>query len=199
MKITTLFLDIGGVLLTNGWDSRSRENAAQAFGLDFNELNKRHALTFDTYEVGKLTLDEYISRVVFYQPRSYSLEQFKAFMFEQSQPFSDMLKLMKKLKKEKNLRMVALSNEGRELIGHRIEKYKLKEFIDIFVISSFIHLRKPDLDIYQLALDLAQVKPEEAIYIDDREMLAGIGGSLGMHAIRHQSYEKTKELLEVLL
>ncbi|MBA2369400.1 MAG: HAD-IA family hydrolase [Candidatus Protochlamydia sp.] len=199
MKKKTLFLDIGGVLLTNGWDTRSREKAAQVFALDFNELNKRHALTFDTYEIGKLTLEEYIQRTVFYQPRSFSLEQYKAFMFEQSQPFTDMLELMKDLKKKKKLQIAALSNEGRELIEHRIEKFKLKEFVDFFVVSSFIHLRKPDLDIYKLALDLAQVKPEQAVYIDDREMLAEIGGSLGMHAIQHQSYEKTKELLEVLL
>ena len=86
-NITTLFLDIGGVLLTNGWDRNIRIRAAEKFGLDQDEMNERHHLTFDTYEEGKLSLDEYLHRVVFYQDRSFSPEEFKAFMYAQSQPF----------------------------------------------------------------------------------------------------------------
>ena len=85
--ITTLFLDIGGVLLTNGWDHNIRRRAADKFGLNYEEMNERHHLTFDTYEQGKLSLNDYLDRIVFYQDRSFSREEFTAFMYAQSLPF----------------------------------------------------------------------------------------------------------------
>lgn len=96
-KISTLFLDIGGVLLTNGWDRHSRRAALERFGLEFEEMDERHHLTFDTYEEGKLELDEYLSRVVFYKHRPFPREEFKRFMFAQSKPLDDMLDFTKKI------------------------------------------------------------------------------------------------------
>jgi putative hydrolase of the HAD superfamily len=196
---TTLFLDVGGVFLTNGWDHNMREHASQKFDLDLVELNKRHALTFDTYEIGKITLDVYLDRVVFYTARSFSREEFKEFMFAQSQAYPEMIQLIRDLKERYSLRTVAVSNEGRELMLNRINHFKMREFIDFFVCSCFIGYRKPDISIYRLALDMAQVKPQEVIYIDDRLMLAEIGGQLGMQAIQHKNYEQTKELLNDFL
>jgi putative hydrolase of the HAD superfamily len=114
-SITTLFLDIGGVLLTNGWDWKARQIAAETFHLEHTEFDERHHLTFDTYEEGKLNLDEYLDRVVFYQERAFSREDFRAFMFSRSQPYPDMLELVRALKKQRGLRVVAVSNGGREL------------------------------------------------------------------------------------
>lgn len=196
---TTLFLDIGGVLLTNGWEQSMREKAAQKFGLDLIDLNKRHALTFDTYEIGKITLDVYLDRVVFYMPRSFSREEFKDFMFAQSQAYPEMIQFIREIKDRYSLRTVAISNEGRELVLYRIHHFKLKEFIDFFVCSGFVGLRKPDESIYRLALDLAQVTPKEVIYIDDRAMLTEIGGQLGMESIQHQNFQKTQNLLRDFL
>lgn len=196
---TSLFIDVGGVLLTNGWDRHMREKASYIFELNYEEMNKRHNLIFDTYEIGKISLDEYLKRVVFDQERSFSIESFKKFMFEQSQPFDEMIDFIKKIKKDWNLQIVVVSNEGRELMQNRIDQFKMKAFVDIFVVSGFVHLRKPDSDIYQLALDLAQVKPEQVIYIDDRPLLAEIGKHIGMTAIQHQNYEQTKMILDSLL
>lgn len=196
---TTLFLDIGGVLLTNGWDRHMREKAAQKFSLDLVEFDKRHALTFDTYEIGHTTLDVYLDRVVFYTPRSFSREEFKTFMFAQSEPHENMIQLIRDLKKRYSLRTVAVSNEGRELMLHRIHQFKLKEFIDFFVCSCFIGYKKPDTEMYRLAFDIAQVKPQEVIYLDDRQMLAEIGGQLGLKAIQHKNYEQTQAILNDLL
>lgn len=192
---TTLFLDIGGVLLTNGWDQSMREKTAQKFNLDLLDLNKRHSLTFDTYEIGKITLDVYLDRVVFYTPRKFSRDEFIEFMYAQSQPHSEMIKLIKEVKQKYGLRTVAVSNEGRELMLHRIHCYNLKEFIDFFVCSGFVGYRKPDESIYHLALDLAQVKPQEVIYIDDRAMFVEIGAQLGLQSIQHQNFQQTRNLL----
>jgi putative hydrolase of the HAD superfamily len=197
-NITTLFLDIGGVLLTNGWDRNIRIRAAEKFGLDQDEMNERHHLTFDTYEEGKLSLDEYLHRVVFYQDRSFSPEEFKAFMYAQSQPFPEMISLMQALKSQYGLQVAAVSNEGRELSVYRVQQFKLGKFIDFFVSSCFVHYRKPDADIYRIALDIAQVSPEQVIYIDDRPMFVEVAQSLGIKGIIHKEVQTTRKALEDL-
>ena len=190
-----LFVDVGGVLLTNGWDHHMREDAAQRFGLDLVEMNQRHALTFDTYEIGKISLDVYLQRVVFYQPRSFTPDQFKQFMFSQSKALPGMIEMIREFKEQCSLSVVALSNEGAELMLHRIKTFKMNEFIDFFICSCFTGYRKPDLEIYQLALNMVQVLPEEVIYIDDRKMLTEIGSQLGMRVIHHKTLEETKKKL----
>lgn len=195
--IKTVFTDVGGVLLTNGWDTEGRVEAAKKFGLDLKEVDSRHRMTFDTYEVGKITLDEYLQRTVFYQPRDFSLAQFKNFMYSRSQPFPDMLDLMRKIKAS-GRNVVVVSNEGRELTEYRIKTFKMTEFADFFVASSFVHFRKPDRDIFQMAIDLAQANPAEAVYLDDRAMFVEVAASLGLNAIQHTKFETTKTALEEL-
>src|SRR6476646_8533519 len=124
-SVNTIFTDIGGVLLTNGWDRGSRREAIDLFKLDAEETEERHHLTFDTYEVGKITLDEYLDRVVFYRKRSFSRAKFRQFMFHQSKPYPDMLNLLKGLKKKYDCPVAVVSNEGRELAEYRIQKFKL--------------------------------------------------------------------------
>jgi putative hydrolase of the HAD superfamily len=196
--ITTLFLDIGGVLLTNGWDHTIRTRAADKFGLDYAEMNERHHLTFATYEEGELSLDEYLNRVVFYQARSFSREEFKAFMYAQSQPFPEMIELMRGLKNQYCLQVAAVSNEGRELTEYRVQQFELAEFIDFFVSSCFVHYRKPDEDIYRMALDIAQVRREQVVYIDNEPMFVEVARGWGIKGIIHTSYEATRSALEVL-
>lgn len=195
-QITNLFLDIGGVLLTNGWDHNIRRRSAEKFGLDYEEMNERHHLTFDTYEEGKLSLDDYLQRVVFYQDRPFSRDEFKNFMYAQSQPFPDTIELMRSLKHQYGLEIAAVSNEGRELTVYRVQEFKLGTFIDFFISSCFVHYRKPDEDIYRIALDIAQVSPEQVVYIDDRPMFVEIAQGLGINGIIHTSYQATRKSLE---
>jgi putative hydrolase of the HAD superfamily len=190
-RITTLFLDIGGLLLTNGWDRAMRRRAAEAFGLDFDEMNERHNLTFDTYERGLLSLEDYLRRVIFHCPQPFTTEQFRAFMFEQSQLLNGNLELFRRIADAHGLKVAALSNEGRELAAYRIETFHLAEFMDFFVVSSFVRFRKPDVDIFRLALDIAQVRPEQALYIDDRLMFAEVAQGLGIRSIHHESLDQT--------
>ena len=143
MPITALFLDIGGVLLTNGWDHQARRLAAKTFDLDLDEMEDRHDLTFDTYEVGKLTLEQYLSRVVFYRKRPFTRGRFRKFMFAQSKPFPQMIDLVRKLKTRYGLKIAVVSNEGRELTVYRIQHFKLDGFVDFFISSCFVHVRKP--------------------------------------------------------
>ncbi len=193
--VKALFLDIGGVLLTNGWDRIARHSACEKFGLDFEEVDERHHLTFDIYEEGKLSLEEYLERTIFYEPRAFSHEDFREFMFSQSQPYPEIIDLIRTLKARCGLRIAAVSNEGRELSVYRIEKFGLMEFIDVFVSSCFVHFRKPDTDMYCIAADSAQVHPEFGIFIDDRAMFVEVARGLGFHGIHHTGLESTREHL----
>ncbi len=194
-NITTLFLDIGGVLLTNGWDRRSRRAAVEKFDLDFEEVDERHHLTYDTYEEGKLSLDGYLDRVIFFRDRNFAREDFKAFMFAQSKPLDDMLDFTRKLIEKHSLRGVVVSNEGKELTEYRIRKFDLSSLIAAFVSSCFVHYRKPDIDIYKIALDISQARPDDVVYIDDREMFVEVAETLGIRGIYHESFEKTRNKL----
>jgi putative hydrolase of the HAD superfamily len=185
--VTALFLDIGGVMLTNGWDRRSREAAAKQFDLDLEDLNDRHRMTFDTYEAGKLNLDEYLKRAVFYKDRPFTIEAFKTFMYDQSVAYPEMIDLIKALKAKYKLKIAVVNNEGRELNEHRIRTFKLNEFVDFFISSCFVHFRKPDVDIWKVALDIAQVPKEGVVYIDDRNMFVQVAEGLGLRGITHNN------------
>jgi putative hydrolase of the HAD superfamily len=196
VKIDTLFLDIGGVLLTNGWGRGSRGRAAEKFGMDAAEMEERHHLTFDTYEEGKLSLDEYLARVIFHEDRAFTRDEFKKFMFDQSRQLPSMIELVRGIKPRYNLKVAAVNNEGRELSLHRIQTFSLGSFIDCFVSSCFVHFRKPDADIYRAALDIVQTKPEHVLYIDDRAMFVDVAQGLGINGIHHKTFETTKKALE---
>jgi putative hydrolase of the HAD superfamily len=196
MRITTLLLDIGGVLLTNGWGRTSRKLAAETFNLDHDDMEERHHLTFDTYEEGKLSLDEYLNRVVFHKACCFSRDEFKAFMFDQSRSFPEMIDMIKKLKAKHALKIAAVNNEGRELSLYRIAKFNLSSFIDFFVSSCFVHFRKPDADIFRMAVDMAQTPVRECLYVDDRLLFVEVAKSLGISGIHHRQYDETVKALE---
>ena len=195
-EIRTLFLDIGGVLLTNGWDREGRRRAVEKFELDGDEVNERHHLTFDTYEEGKLTLEEYLTRVVFYEPRSFTKEDFIKFIFAQSTPFEEHIKFFKELKKQYGLKIIAVSNEGREINEHRIKQYKLNDLFDAYISSCYIHLRKPDKDVWQMACDISQTAPQHVLYIDDRLMFVEVARNYGIKSLHFQGLDKAKEFMK---
>ncbi len=194
--VTTLFLDIGGVLLTNAWDQDTRRRAAEKFKLDYGEMNERHHLTFDTYEEGKLSLSEYLERVVFYEKRPFSHKEFTDFIYSQSQPFPKMIQLICLLKEQYHLQVAAVNNEGKEFNLYRVEKFQLRTFIDFFISSCYVHYRKPDQDMYRMALNVAQVQPEQVVYIEDRAMFVEVASKMGINGIVHSDYEKTRQNLE---
>lgn len=190
-KNKCLFVDIGGVLLTDGWSLDSSRIAAKTFNLDLEELKKRHTEALDTYEEGKLTLEEFLDRVVFYEKRSFTPAQFRKFMFAQSKPYPKMIELVRRLKARYGLKIVVVSNEGRELNEYRIHKFKLDGFVDYFISSCFVHMRKPDVDIFRVALDTVRVPAHEVVYIENTPMYVEIAEGLGIRSILHTDYKST--------
>ena len=189
--ITCLFLDIGGVLLTDGWSHDAGKMAAKKFRMNLEELNKRHTEAIDIYEVGKLTLKEFLNWVVFYEKRSFTQNQFRKFIYEQSKSYPQMIALIRRLKLQYGLKIVVVSNEGREFNEFRIHKFKLDEFVDYFISSCYVGLRKPDADIFRVALDIVRVHPNQVIYIDNTPMFVQIAECLGIQSILHTDYKTT--------
>ncbi len=194
-NITTLFLDIGGVLLSDGWGHEFRQLAVEKFHLDKQEMEERHSIMFVTYEEGKISMDEYLDRVVFYKKRDFSFNEFRDFMFSLTTSYPDMIAVIKKLKVQYGLKIVAVSNEARELNAYRIHAFMLNSFIDFFISSCYVHVRKPDTAIFKMALDMAQVPAEEVIYIDDVEIFTDVAADIGIKSIRHTDRLSTSEAL----
>jgi putative hydrolase of the HAD superfamily len=192
---TCLFLDIGGVLLTDGWDRHARKRAAAKFRLAPAEMEDRHHQTFDTFEEGKLSLEEYLDQVVFFTKRPFTRAQFRRFMLAQSKSCPGMIELVVQLRIRLGLKIIAVSNEARELNSHRIRTFGLDGFVDCFVSSCFVHLRKPDPDIFRLALDIAQVPARKVVYIENTPMFVRVAEGLGIRSIVHTDLRSTRAQL----
>jgi putative hydrolase of the HAD superfamily len=194
-QITALFWDVGGVLLTNAWDHTERNRALVQFELDEVDFNDRHQMLVSSFERGKITLDEYLDRTIFYRTRTFSREAFKDYMFSLSHPKADVLDLARALARSGKYLMSTLNNESKELNLYRIQTYHLREIFSMFVSSCFVGLRKPETGIYRLAVDITQRLPEECCFIDDRELNLESASQIGMHAIQMKNAEQLREEL----
>ena len=195
-----LFSDIGGVLLTNGWGQESREAASKKFGIEYNEMDLLHDFIFNVWEMGKISMDDYLDTTVFNHPRNFSREEFKAFMLEQSVELPGTLEWLIKWKNENHfIKTISLNNEPKELNEFRIKKYQLHNFFDAFVSSCEVGMRKPDPGIFSLALGIAQAQPHECLYFDDRPMLVEAAKKEGIHAHHHTSFESTRAIITSLI
>jgi putative hydrolase of the HAD superfamily len=183
--ISGLLLDVGGILATNGWDTAARDRAAARFGIERDEMESRHRTAFDAFEVGALTLHQYLALAVFWRPRPFAVEDFEAFMFEQSKPHQDAIDFFAALKERNPLRVAAISNEGRELADYRNRTFGLSSFVDAFVVSGHVGMRKPHPGIYRLALAVCMLERENALVIDDRIPLVEMATSLGLRALHY--------------
>lgn len=193
--ISCLFLDIGGVLLSNGWGHEFRHQAAEHFHLNVDEMESRHRPIFPIYEKGEISLDEYLDKLVFYTKRDFTRTEFKDYMYSLSKANEAMIAFIKKLKQRYGLKIIAVSNEGREINAFRISTFKLNEIFDFFVSSCYFHVRKPDTAIFWLALDGAQVPINEIVYIDDVEMFVDVAKGIGIKSIHHIDYLSTSKAL----
>lgn len=196
--IRAIFWDVGGVLLTNAWDHTERAEALEHFHLDAKEFQARHEMVVSSFERGKISLDEYLDRTVFYSVRPFTRDQFRDYMLSLSRPMSEVLNFARTLAGAGKYFMGTINNESRELNVYRIEKFGLREMFRVFVSSCFVGLRKPESGIYQLAIELTQIAPEECCFIDDRALNLECAAKLGMHAIQMQTIDQLKGDLQKL-
>jgi putative hydrolase of the HAD superfamily len=195
MPITTIFFDIGGVLLTDGWGHVSRRGAAEKFDLDWEEYADRHEKVAHAIETDGMSLDEYLTRTVFNRWRSFTREEFRDYVFAQSQPHPETIEIAQRLAASQKYFMATINNEILELNTYRIEKFGLRSIFPVFFSSCFLEIRKPDQAIYQLALRVSQRTAEECIFIDDREINLECPRELRMETILYQSAAQLRDAL----
>jgi putative hydrolase of the HAD superfamily len=186
-KITTLFFDVGGVLLTNGWDGVSRRAASDKFKLDRRGFEKRHVLANPAFERGEMTLDEYLERTIFYKERPFSPQEFKNFMYSQSQALPESLEFARELARTKSFLIAAMNNESAEMNAYRIERFALRDIFTAFFSSCYVGIQKPDAKIYDMGLFVLQRSPEESVFVDDRAENIEGAQKAGMTAILFQN------------
>jgi putative hydrolase of the HAD superfamily len=196
--ISALFWDNGGVILTNGWDRNSRRAAVEKFHLDWSDFEDRHELMLNAFETGRATLDEYLRRTIFYRERAFTPEDFKQFMFDQSQPFTPSLGFLATLVQPRSYLMASLNNESLEINEYRVHKFNLRQYFQAFFCSCYLGVRKPEEQIYKLALKISQREPQECVFIDDRGLNLECARELGMHAIQFQNVDQLRKDLAQL-
>jgi putative hydrolase of the HAD superfamily len=197
-KITALFWDVGGVLLTDAWDHEQRQQTLKQFGLDAAEFESRHEMLVSSFERGKITLQDYLERTIFYRPRSFTIDAFTQHMFSLSQPDPEALQFAKELARSCKYLMSTINNESKELNLFRIQTFGLREIFSLFVSSCFVGLRKPEEGIYRLALEITQRPPQECCFIDDRPLNLESAAKLGMHVIRMENAKQLRQELAKL-
>ena len=196
--IRAIFWDVGGVLLSNAWDHTQRAAALEHFHLDADEFQSRHEMLVSSFERGKITLEDYLDRTVFYRSRSFSRDEFRDYMFSLSQPFPAVLQFAQALAESGKYFMGTINNESRELNYDRIEKFGMRKMFQLFISSCFVGYRKPEIDIYRLALETTQIPAEQCCFIDDRPLNLESAAKVGMHAIEMSVIEQLRSDLEKL-
>jgi putative hydrolase of the HAD superfamily len=191
--ISAIFWDVGGVLLSNAWDREQRRRALAHFSLDEDEFEGRHEMLISSFERGKITLQQYLERTIFYRSRSFTAEEFTDYMLSLSQPNAGTLELAKQLRRSSKYLMSTINNESRELNLFRIQKFGLREIFGLFVSSCFVGLRKPEEGIYRLALEITQRSPEECCFVDDRALNLDSASRLGIHVIQVEGAEHLRQ------
>lgn len=191
-EIRAIFWDVGGVLLTNAWDHEERAKSLEKFQIDPKDFQSRHELLVSSFERGKITLDEYLQRTVFCQPRSFTVDSFRDYMFSLSQPFPDVLKFAQALSNSGKYLMGTINNESRELNYYRMERFGLREIFRLFFSSCFVGLRKPEKDIYRLALETTQIPAGNCCFIDDRPLNLECAQQMGMQTIQMQRLDQLR-------
>jgi putative hydrolase of the HAD superfamily len=197
-KITALFWDVGGVLLSDAWDHEQREQTLKQFDLDDVEFESRHEMLVSSFERGKITLQDYLERTVFYRPRSFTSEAFTQHMLSLSKPKPESLQLGRELSRSGKYLMSTINNESKELNLYRIQTFGLREIFSLFVSSCFVGLRKPEEGIYRLALEITQRPPEECCFIDDRQLNLDSASRLGMQVIQMKTADQLRADLQKL-
>jgi putative hydrolase of the HAD superfamily len=191
-KITTVFSDIGGVLLTNGWDRGSRRLAADKFQFDWEEFQDRHDLSFPAFDSGHITLNEYLDRTLFYRPRTFTREEFMAFMYAQSVEYPESRAVLDAITQSNKYFVGAINNEPLELNQYRIDKFNLRRDFQVFFSSCYIHSRKPEELIFRVALEVTQRPAQECVFIDDRPLNLESPRRLGMNVIHYENAQQLR-------
>jgi putative hydrolase of the HAD superfamily len=168
------------------------------FQLDSTEFEDRHEMLASSFERGKINLDDYLERTVFYRDRPFTIEAVREVMHSLSVANEEALAIARELAASNEYFMGTINNESLELNEFRIGKFGLRDIFDVFISSCYVRLRKPDEAIYRVALEVTQMPAEQCCFIDDRELNTETAKRLGMSTIRMESAKQLRQELNKL-
>lgn len=195
-RVPTLFFDVGGVLLTNAWDTAARKRAAEVFDLDYQEFQTRHEMLKTAFETGRLSLEVYLRKAVFHVPREFTPADFREFMFRQSQPLGETLEWVRALARSHRCSLFTLNNESAELHEYRVRTFHLDEIFRGFLVSCYLGAAKPEEGIYLSALGIAACDKGDAVFIDDRALNVEPALALGLNGVQFRGLDPLREYLK---
>lgn len=194
-----ILFDVGGVLLTNGWDHCERGVVLDQFGLDRAEFEARHPKPNDAWERDLITAKEYLDATVFYEPRDFTADDFMQALFAQSVPLPHGgLSILQELAASGKWMLGCLNNEAREPNEYRFRRYNLREVFDVALSSCHIGLRKPQPAMYHRALDILGGPAERILFIDDRQENVTAAEKAGIKGLRFDGADQLRRDLETL-
>ncbi len=187
-----ILFDVGGVLLTNGWDTNERALAIARFHLDA-DFESRHHLAYPAWESGAVPLKAYLDATVFNQPRSFSQDEFFEFMLAQSKILPNgALGTLQQLAASNKCMLGALNNEARETNEFRFKTFGLFNYLKVALSSCYLGVRKPNAAIYERALDILGRPPQKILFVDDRIENVTAAAKAGMQAIKFDGEDKLR-------
>jgi len=192
-----ILFDVGGVLLTNGWDHGERAAAAEHFGLNAEELEARNTKVVAAWDRSEIDRNQYLDATVFTEPRSFTHDEFFDFMLSQSRVQPDgALEILREVAASKRFLVGSLNNEPREMNEYRFGKFELRRYLKVAFSSCYMGLRKPEPAMYRRALDILGCPPYRILFIDDREENVAGAAAAGIKAIRFAGAEALRAELE---
>jgi putative hydrolase of the HAD superfamily len=194
-----ILFDVGGVLLTNGWDHCEREHVLDRFHVDKAAFETRHARLNDPWERDAISMQEYLDEVLFYEPRSFTREDFVTAICEESAVLSDSgIGILEELAASGKCMLGALNNEARVPNDYRFHTFGLRNYFDVTLSSCYLGLRKPHREIYDRAVDILSRPADRILFIDDRPENVAAALAVGMKAIQFSGAEPLRRELETL-
>jgi len=201
-EFEAILFDVGGVMLTNGWDHRERAAVLDSFGIvgdDRERLEARHNEPYDALERDLITIDEFLQQAIFFEPRSFTPAEFLEAMKQQSKTIPDnAMGILAEVSASDKWIVGLLNNESRVLHEYRMEKFGIGEYVDVQFSSPYVALRKPEPAIYNRALDILSIPGDRVLFIDDRANNTSAAAAAGMHAIQFLGEQPLRRELKLL-
>lgn len=198
-EIRAIYWDIGGVLLTNGWDHEERARVLAQFAIPSEEYESRHEAANDKWEKGELSDEQFLNETVFFKPRSFTAGEFLQAVRTQSKWLPGGARnVITALRRSNGLKMAMLNNESGPLNDYRIATFGLAQFFDAFFCSAYIGMRKPDPRIFRAGAKMLCLQPAECAFVDDRENNCEAATEVGMHAIQYKGEDALRDELRGL-
>ena len=111
-------------------------------------------------------------------------------------PLWDTVEIFKRLKESHKYKIYALTNWSAETFPIALTRYDFLTLFDDIVVSGNEKIRKPTPEFYHLLLTRHNVKPEEALFIDDNYRNVLAAEKLGIKSIHFIGAEEFREKLK---